>query len=177
MLFRSNIPISMSCDITVISTSQVSNTPAHEQPHAPDTTGPMGDAENEKPQTNTATEDSKGDSKVTATEDKTMDGVYAPSIAPQDFKHGPWLDPADETYSRGRRCQAAAAAELIALVNGETNLEEVETVLVTLAEDEPENYKEAMTSPDAEKWNLPALKNTTHSWGTTPGLSSKGPPI
>ena len=54
--------------------------------------------------------------------------------------------------SRGRRCQAAAAAELIALVNGETNLEEVKTVLVTLAEDEPENYMEAMTSPDAEKW-------------------------
>ena len=35
------------------------------------------------------TEDSKEDNKVTATDDDTMDGVYAPSIAPQDFEHSP----------------------------------------------------------------------------------------
>ena len=150
-LWNDNIPISTSHNMTDVSTSQVSDTLTHQQPHAPEATGPAEGTENKKLQTDTMTEDSKGDSKVTATDNDTMDRVYAPSIAPQDFEHGPWLDPADETYGRGRRCQAAAA-ELIALVNGETNLEEVKTVLVTLAEDEPENYKEAMTSPDAEKW-------------------------
>ena len=59
--------------------------------------------------------------------------------------------------------------ELIALANGETNLEEVETTLVTLAEDEPENYKEAMTSPNTEKWKSACTKeyNTLmgyHTW-------------
>ena len=155
--------------MTDISMSQVSDASMHWQPHAPEVTGPAKGTENEKPQTDTITEDSKGDNKVTVTDDDTMDGVYAPSsIAPQDFEHGPWLDPADETYGRGRRHQAAAA-ELIALANGETNLEEVETALVTLAEDEPENCKEAMTSPDAEKWKAACTKeyNTLmgyHTW-------------
>ena len=45
-----------------------------------------------------------------------------------------------------------ATTELITLANGKTNLEQVETALVTLAEDEPENFKEAMASLDAEKW-------------------------
>ena len=117
----------------------------------PETTVPVENSGNDEPPINATTEDSKGDSIATATDDNTIDGVYAPSIAPQDFEHGPWLDPADETYGRGRRRQAATT-ELIALANGETNLEQVETALVTLAEDEPENYKEAMASPDAEKW-------------------------
>ena len=130
-------------------------------------TGPVKGTENEKPQTDTMTEDSKEDNKITVTDNDTMDGVYAPSISPQDFEHGPWLDPADETYGRGRRCQAAV--ELIALANGKANLKEVETVLVTLAEDEPEIYKEAMTSPDAEKWKSTCTKeyNTLmgyHTW-------------
>ena len=74
---------------------------------------------------------------------KDNNNIYAPSIAPEDFEHRPWLDPNDETYGRGQRRQAIAT-ELIALANGENNLESIKTALVTLAEDEPENYREAM---------------------------------
>ena len=44
------------------------------------------------------------------------------------------------------------ATELIALANGENNLESIKTALVTLAKDEPKNYREAMRSPNAGKW-------------------------
>ena len=138
-LWNNKIPISTSCDTTDISTGQKSDTPSHQHPHMPEATGPVEDTGNEKPQTNTTMEDSKGDSIATTTDDDTMDGVYTLSIAPQDFKHSPWLDPADETYGRGRRHQVAMT-ELIALENGKINLEQVKTALVTLAEDEPENY-------------------------------------
>ena len=62
-----------------------------------------------------------------------------------------------------------ASTELIALANGETNLKQIETALVTLAEDKPENYKEAMASPDAEKWKSACTKEYDtlmgyHTW-------------
>ena len=82
--------------MTDVSTSQASDTLTHQQPHAPEATGPVEGTENKKLKTDTMTEDSKGDSKVTVTDNDTMDGVYAPSITPQDFEHGPWLDPTDE---------------------------------------------------------------------------------
>ena len=112
--------------------------------------------------------DSKAKTGNNATNDKEGDNIYTPSIAPEDFKHGPWLDPDDEAYGRGKRRQVMVP-ELAALANGENNLENVETALVTLAEDEPESYREAMQSTNAEKWKLACNKeyNTLmgyHTW-------------
>ena len=95
--------------------------------------------------------DNKAETRDDATNDKDNNNMYAPSIAPEDFEYGPWLDPDDEAYGRGKRCQVMVM-ELVALANGENNLKNVETMLVTLAEDDPESYREAMQSPNTEKW-------------------------
>ena len=71
--------------------------------------------------------------------------------APKDFEHGPWLDPNNDSYGRGRRHHALYAAT-DAIVNGMADLEQVETALITLEQDEPTNYREATRSIDAKKW-------------------------
>jgi hypothetical protein len=76
-------------------------------------------------------------------------GSIAP--APKDFEKGPWLDPNNQSYGRWMH-QKAMYVEMSALAHGHTNLEDVETALVVLADDEPANYRDAIRSPNAEKW-------------------------
>ena len=70
---------------------------------------------------------------------------------PQDFEKGPWLDPTNTSYGRGKHHQVIYA-EAAKFAHGYTDLEHTEQALVTLAEDEPANYREAMDSPQAEQW-------------------------
>ena len=71
--------------------------------------------------------------------------------APKDFKWSPWFNPTNTQYGRGKRIKALYA-QIAALAEGTENLEQTEQVFVTLAEDEPSNYQEAMGSTDAEFW-------------------------
>ena len=71
--------------------------------------------------------------------------------APKDFERGPWLDPTNTQYRRGKRIKALYA-QIAALAEGTENLEQTEQAFMTLAEDEPSNYREAMRSADAEFW-------------------------
>jgi len=76
-----------------------------------------------------------------------------PSIAPQDFEHGPWMDPSNTQYGRGqRRAHAALTFEVAAFAYGSLDLESSETAFVTLAPDEPGSYREAMQSTNSSKW-------------------------
>ena len=74
-----------------------------------------------------------------------------PDHAPREFDTGAWLDPANDSYSKGRQHQALMS-EMVALAYGLTNLESTESAFVVLAEDEPNTYQDAMKSPDSEKW-------------------------
>ena len=74
-----------------------------------------------------------------------------PEHAPKEFETGPWLDPTDNSYGRGKR-HPALMAEVAALAYSLTDLESTEAALVVLAEDEPNTYRDAMRSPDSEKW-------------------------
>ena len=47
------------------------------------------------------------------------------------------------------------------LSNASTDLENIEAAFVTLTDDEPSNYKEAMRSVNAEKW-IKACKHEYH---------------
>ena len=62
-----------------------------------------------------------------------------PPHAPLNFERGPWLDPANQVYGRGKRHQALLAS-ISNIAHGLTDLEETKTALVVLAEDEPTNY-------------------------------------
>ena len=75
--------------------------------------------------------------------EETDDTHEEPPHAPLDFERGPWLDPANQAYGRGKRHQALLAG-ISNIAHGLTDLEETETTLVVLAEDEPINYREAM---------------------------------
>ena len=77
--------------------------------------------------------------------------TYQLKHAPKDFSKGPWIDPDNTEYGRGKR-HTALMAEVIALANGETDLEETEKAFVVLAEDEPSSYKEAMRSENVDRW-------------------------
>ena len=74
-----------------------------------------------------------------------------PKHAPKDFEKGPWLDPSNQSYGRGRRHMGIYAA-VNAMAHGLANLEHIESAFVTLADDEPANYREATNSPNAAKW-------------------------
>ena len=63
--------------------------------------------------------------------------------ATKDFMKGPWTDPENMEYGRGR-CHTALSKEMAALSNGTTNLEMTESAFITLAEDEPLNYRDTM---------------------------------
>ena len=68
-----------------------------------------------------------------------------------DFEKGPWNNPNDASYGRGKRHQALFT-EVAAFAHGYTNLEHTEHALVVLADDEPANYRESTRSPLAKKW-------------------------
>ena len=72
------------------------------------------------------------------------------AVAPKDFERGPWMGPMT-TYGRGKR-HRATYTEVVALAHGVLELETSESALVVLAEDEPENYKQAMKSTEEAKW-------------------------
>ena len=71
--------------------------------------------------------------------------------APKDFKKGPWLDPENQLYGWGKHHQHIYAATN-AIAHRLTDLEQLESAFVVLANDEPANYKEAINSINAEKW-------------------------
>jgi Reverse transcriptase (RNA-dependent DNA polymerase) len=71
--------------------------------------------------------------------------------APKDFKRGPWLDPSNTTYGRGRRLKTFYS-QVLDISNGTDDLENIERVFVTLANDEPSNYTEAIKSSNAQEW-------------------------
>jgi Reverse transcriptase (RNA-dependent DNA polymerase) len=76
-------------------------------------------------------------------QDSDSESIYAP----QDFERGEWLDPTNTSFGRGMRCTRA----LYAFANGEYELGH-ELVYVTLADDEPSNFREAMSSTNADEW-------------------------
>ena len=86
--------------------------------------------------------------------ERQITGSHRPTVhRTRDFERGPWLDPDDQSYGRGKRHQALYA-EMAALAHGYEELERTESAMVVLAEDEPANYREAITSVDAEEWRL-----------------------
>lgn len=55
-------------------------------------------------------------------------------VAPKDFTQGPWMDPSDMRYSRGKY-YAALFTEIISTTDGSKLLKNTETAMVVLAED------------------------------------------
>ena len=72
------------------------------------------------------------------------------AVSPKDLKRGPWMDPTTTEYGRGKRYHAAYI-EVVALAHSILELETTESALMVIAEDEPENYKEAMKSAEEAK--------------------------
>ena len=68
-----------------------------------------------------------------------------------DFEKGQWLNPNNASYGRGKRHQALFA-EISVFAHGNTSLEHAAHALVVLADDEPENFREAMKSCDSIEW-------------------------
>ena len=62
-----------------------------------------------------------------------------PDHAPREFDTGPWLNPENESYGKGKRHQALLS-ETADLAHGLTDLESMESAFVVLAEDEPNTY-------------------------------------
>jgi len=75
-----------------------------------------------------------------------------PSIAPRDFEQGPWMNPSNEEYGRGKRRTAHIAHEYAAFAHGVLDLESTAHSFLTLATDEPATFKQAMHSPAHDKW-------------------------
>ena len=61
------------------------------------------------------------------------------------------MDPMTTEYGRGKQ-HRVAYTEVIALTHGISELETTESALVVLAEDESENYKQAMKLAEEAKW-------------------------
>ena len=61
------------------------------------------------------------------------------------------MDPDNLTYGRGKR-QHIPNVETAAMAYGPLDINQTEGIFVTLAEDEPSCYKEAMSSNDVDKW-------------------------
>ena len=76
-----------------------------------------------------------------------------PRHAPKDFERGIWLDLDNQAYGRGK-CHHAVYAAINAVAQGIADLEHTESVFVTLEEDEPASFREAMRSPNAEEWKV-----------------------
>jgi hypothetical protein len=92
-----------------------------------------------------------GGEEETQTSETEMEKKKNEKTAPKDFLKGPWVNPSNTQYGKGRR-HAGLIAETAAVAHGKSELEDTETAYVVLAEDEPENYKEAMKSKDAAEW-------------------------
>jgi len=73
--------------------------------------------------------------------------------ASKDFERGPWLDPSNTSFGRGRRHQVLQS-EVAAMAHGISNLKQTESAFAMLAEDEPASYREAMGSDDADQWKV-----------------------
>ena len=115
-----------------------------EKPSAEMREGNSKETERDDKVTGASTEkDEKQEAERTEKED-------SPHASP-DFEKGPWLDPTNVSYGRGQR-HKALYTEVAAFAHGTTNLEHTEHALIVLAEDEPENYKEAMNSLEAQQW-------------------------
>jgi hypothetical protein len=76
-------------------------------------------------------------------QDSESKSIYAP----QDFERGKWLDPTNTSFGRGM-CHARG---LCAFTNGEYELGH-ELIYITLADDELSNFREAMSSTNADEW-------------------------
>ena len=74
-----------------------------------------------------------------------------PEQAPQEFEKGSWLDLSDTAYGKGKHHQALFSN---AYITSESSLDNQtpETAFVTLAEDEPANFKEPMKSDNSTEW-------------------------
>ena len=83
--------------------------------------------------------------------DNSNDKSEEPIHPPKDFEWGPWLDLSNFSY-RCRKWHQALQAEVAALAYGIADLKQTESSFVTLAEDKPANYKEAMASINAAEW-------------------------
>ena len=94
---------------------------------------------------------SEGAEKSDEEEEEAIEGTSdeQETYAPKDFERGPWLNPSNTQYGRGKRIRALYA-QTTALAEGTENLEQTKQAFVTLAEDKPSNYQEAMRSADAE---------------------------
>ena len=68
-----------------------------------------------------------------------------------DFEQGPWMDPENSTYGRGKR-QRVPRTETATMAYEASDASQIEGAFVTLADDEPSCYKEAMSSDNADKW-------------------------
>jgi Reverse transcriptase (RNA-dependent DNA polymerase) len=84
-------------------------------------------------------------------ENASQDDLDYPGHAPKDFEQGPWLNPSNFTYGHGKHLQALRA-KLATMAFGLADIEVTESAFVTLADDEPSRYKEAMSSINAEYW-------------------------
>ena len=84
-------------------------------------------------------------------QDELQEEESEEEITPKDFMGGPWMDPLNVKYGRGR-CHTALLAGVQSVTEGSRSLENTEMAMVVLAKDEPANYSEAMSSRDAEQW-------------------------
>ena len=83
--------------------------------------------------------------------EETFEEEHHKQHALKDFKKGPWLDPGNKSYGWGKHHQHIYATTHV-ITHELTNLEELESAFVTLADDKPANYKEVMNLINAEKW-------------------------
>ena len=102
-------------------------------------------------------------------QDEPQEEESEEEIAPKEFMRGLWMDPSNVEYGRGRR-HAALLAEVQSVTEGSRSLENTETTMVVLAEDEPVNYSEAMRSRDTE-WKEHVKLNMRYLEATIPGNS------
>ena len=74
-------------------------------------------------------------------EAETKESRYKPipDHTPKEFEVGPWLDPKDDSYGRGKQHQDLMT-KVAALAHGLTNLESTESALIVLAKDKPDTY-------------------------------------
>ena len=104
-----------------------------------------------EPEREVETEEGDKEAEQRGTVDEHQEAEENHVYAPKDFERGAWLDPSNITYGRGKRVKALYS-ELTALTEGTMALEHTEQIFVTLADDEPSNFKEAMNSPTADEW-------------------------
>jgi hypothetical protein len=133
-LWENDIPV----HITPIDTSTPSATwtDDHELPFSP----------RDEVEINTRDDMDEEDEPITA-EKEPEEEIYAP----KDFERGTWFDPSNTAYGCGKRLKTLYS-QVLEFTNGANNLENIEKIFVTLADDEPPSYTEAMKSSNADQW-------------------------